>query len=943
MTLKRVGVLSFLLLMSVPLYGQGPARTLSIDADRGLIMVGEQVQVTATTRDANGSALADNSFTWTSSNPDVVSIDGRTGLASGLRPGIATITGAFGGLRSTLSIEVLPMRVDVSAEYTEIFVGQSIQLTAVAFDISGQPIPDVSFQWQLNGANGGTTRAATVSGTGVLNALASAEVTAKASVVYTNTQGNQVQSASGVMHVLIRPKIDFRVTPIYTSGPLQRSYKIYPSYDSRIAGNDVGQLAFVAPLDGITNALVLYDNGRLSVLAAAGSPGPQSGSYVWSFQNPAINNKGEVVARVLCEGVWPRGGLLLATRDSANYVFLEGQSLGSMLQMVNFTTTRYSINDSGDILFRADFRYQGTQAQRTGLFKLSGGFVQLIQATDISLPGLSANYSFGFFGLDQTGNTYFTVSDGFQTALFKADGQTDPVRITGTGDAFGGSVVNSLGSWAGFGISADGTIGYRVGLANGTSGVARLRPSDKQPAMKVMRYGASDVFSAAANGDVFVIGGTDEGWGLHRWSGDRLAPVLTNNAQADGANIWSFYESFATRSGDVLVHLITGKNDFVVYSTAGSSVAVQAGTAINTTANVTFLNPVPGSRGNAPLQILAGAQDVSIYQVDTNGSSGVYLTGQRLVADRSSWTLNNAVRNSAGDLYFNNSAGVFRYTGSGLDTLLRTDQDALPRPGQNLLNGYKVHWFMGWYDPEAALAVNQNGSVVFLGQADIGILVGSISHGQKSALAVLGGPAPTASPSGGTFQNFMWNAAVAIDDSDRVMLGAQASNGSSGLFLYDGKQWTTAALLNSTRIDGLTITNIGSVKAANQTFYAEFETAGNGGVLAQYSNGTWTSLVRRGDIMPNGGDITYIRNRFDVNRNGDLVFCVNIEGTLGIVLHAADGTNHMLYSTADSANGDVPLANFDNTSFDLRDDRHLYFTAIDVMDRNVLLSAEPLF
>jgi hypothetical protein len=940
MTLKPFAAVIFLLLAILPAYAQGPARTISVDADRGLITVGEQVQIQATTRDANGSARADNSFTWTSSNPGVVSIDGSTGMASGLRPGIAVITGALGGLRSTLSIEVLPLRVEVRTPYTEIFVGQKIQLTAVAFDISGQPIPNVSFQWQLSGANGGTTRAAGISDTGILSAVANALVTAKASLVYTNIQGNQVQSVSGVTHILLKSKIDFRVNRLYTSGPWQNSYKVYPPYDSRMGGNDLGQLAFVAPLDGVTNALVLYDNGHLNVLAAAGAPCPQSGSYVWSFQNPAVNNKGEVLARVICNGVWPRGGLMLATLDSANYVFLEGQSQGNMLQLVNFSTTRYSINDNDAILFRADFRYQGTQAQRTGLFKLSGGSLQLIQATDAPLPGLSSNYSFGFFGLDQTGNVYFMAFDASNNVLFKADGLTDPVRIAGTRDAFAGSVVYSIGSGAGFGISTDGTIGYRLGLANGTSGVARLRPSDKQPAMKVMRYGAGDVFSAAPNGDVLVVGGTDDGWGLHRWDGDRIVPVLVNSAKPDGADIWSFQESFATRTGDVLAWLMTSKNDFVVYNAAASTVAFQAGAVINTTANVNFVNPVSGSRGNAPLQILTGGKDVSIYEVNTSGAAAVYLTGQRVISGRSSWTLSNAVRNAAGDLYFTNSAGVFRYTAGRVETLLRTEQDIL---SVNPFTGYKVHWFQGGYDGSNALAVNPNGSVVLLGQADNGIVVGSISRGRQTSLAVLGGPSPTPSPNGGTFQNYTWGSALAIDETDRIMLGAQTSNGSSGLFVYDGKQWTTAAVLNSTQIDGLTIASIGSIKAANQKFYAQFGTAGNGWLLAEYSNGTWTSLVRRGDIMPNGGDITYIRNRFDVNRNGDLVFCVNIEGTIGIILRAADGTNHMLYSTSDPANTDVPLANFDNMSFDLRDDRHVYFTAIDVLDRNVLLGAEPLF
>jgi len=61
------------------------------------------------------------------------------------------------------------------------------------------------------------------------------------------------------------------------------------------------------------------------------------------------------------------------------------------------------------------------------------------------------------------------------------------------------------------------------------------------------------------------------------------------------------------------------------------------------------------------------------------------------------------------------------------------------------------------------------------------------------------------------------------------------------------------------------------------------------------------------------------------------------------VLRTADGVNHFVYLTSDPEYQGDRLVQFGNTSFDLRDDRRLYFTAIDLFDRNVLLLAEPQF
>ena len=175
------------------------------------------------------------------------------------------------------------------------------------------------------------------------------------------------------------------------------------------------------------------------------------------------------------------------------------------------------------------------------------------------------------------------------------------------------------------------------------------------------------------------------------------------------------------------------------------------------------------------------------------------------------------------------------------------------------------------------------------------------------------------------------------------MLGARSQNGLNGLFIYQDGQWRTAASVNNTRLDGRVITSIGALKSVNNKFYAHFGTAGGGWALAEYAVDSWTTLVKRGDIMPNGAELSFIPARFDVNRNGDIVFIAFMNSGTGIVLRTVDGRNRLAYLSSDPNSASDPIVSFNSASFDLRDDRRFYFVAVDSLDRNVLYSAEPLF
>jgi hypothetical protein len=358
--------------------------------------------------------------------------------------------------------------------------------------------------------------------------------------------------------------------------------------------------------------------------------------------------------------------------------------------------------------------------------------------------------------------------------------------------------------------------------------------------------------------------------------------------------------------------------------------------------NFDFQNLIPGARGSAPAVVSAGGNDVGLLQVNAQGTVPLYVSGQRMASDTNSpWPLSNAVRNSAGDLYFTHSGGLYRNVAGRVESLQRTGTN-VPSTTKTLAF-YQLQWFPGSYNGANTLAVNANGASVTVAQSDQGQVILYADSSGSGVIAGLGGRAPTPSPSGGFFTGFSWGSALAVDDSGRVMFGGFDSSGKQGLFVYENKTWKTAALANSTLIGGRPISNVAYLQAANNKFYAQFGLSGGDVAIAEYANGSWTRVVGRGDIMPNGGEVNYIWPRFDVNRNGDLAYLVNMNSGQAVVLRTADGVNHFVYLTSDPEYQGDRLVQFGNTSFDLRDDRRLYFTAIDLFDRNVLLLAEPQF
>src|SRR5262245_59853474 len=143
------------------LFGQGISGVI-VTAPRLILKSGEQIQVQALARDSLGNPRNNDRFNFNSTNRTVINID-SAGIVTAGAPGIANISATVQGTTATspnVTLQVIPMRIDVSAGSSQVSVGTTVTFNAVAIDVNGAPIPGVTFRWQVTGANGFNTRAA---------------------------------------------------------------------------------------------------------------------------------------------------------------------------------------------------------------------------------------------------------------------------------------------------------------------------------------------------------------------------------------------------------------------------------------------------------------------------------------------------------------------------------------------------------------------------------------------------------------------------------------------------------------------------------------------------------------------------------------------------------------------------------------------------------------
>ncbi|HEV2130959.1 MAG TPA: Ig-like domain-containing protein [Longimicrobiaceae bacterium] len=138
--------------------------TVSVTPGAATRKVGESVQLQATTYDAAGNVLTDRAVRWTSSNPNVASVN-ASGRVSALRPGSVTITATSEGRAGTASVTVEsapPARLEIHSgddqrgtKKTPLPDPLAVRVT----DAQNNPVPGVTVTWTIQSGKGTVTPA----------------------------------------------------------------------------------------------------------------------------------------------------------------------------------------------------------------------------------------------------------------------------------------------------------------------------------------------------------------------------------------------------------------------------------------------------------------------------------------------------------------------------------------------------------------------------------------------------------------------------------------------------------------------------------------------------------------------------------------------------------------------------------------------------------------
>ena len=115
-----------------------------------LVAFGDTVRLLAAATDANGHGMAGSEFSWRSSDTLVALVD-ASGLVTAAANGRATITAAADSVsgaavvtvrQSVTSVQVSPASAQLTA------LGETVQLTAAAFDQNGYAVAEATFSWE---------------------------------------------------------------------------------------------------------------------------------------------------------------------------------------------------------------------------------------------------------------------------------------------------------------------------------------------------------------------------------------------------------------------------------------------------------------------------------------------------------------------------------------------------------------------------------------------------------------------------------------------------------------------------------------------------------------------------------------------------------------------------------------------------------------------------
>ncbi len=141
---------------------------VAVTSPADTLEVGDTLRLAAVATDANGHAVEEASFAWSSGDASVVDVDG-SGLATAVAVGTAVVTASSSGVSGSTELVVIPAVGAVTVRPDTVRftgLGQSVRLSAEVLDRDGRVLPGVAVSW-----SSGDAAVATVDSLGLVMAV----------------------------------------------------------------------------------------------------------------------------------------------------------------------------------------------------------------------------------------------------------------------------------------------------------------------------------------------------------------------------------------------------------------------------------------------------------------------------------------------------------------------------------------------------------------------------------------------------------------------------------------------------------------------------------------------------------------------------------------------------------------------------------------------------
>jgi len=315
-----------------------PVASVDVSPAAPSVQAGSTVQLTATPRDAGGSALTGRTVTWQTSDAGVASVDANglvTGKAAG---GPVTITATSEGKSGTSAVTVTPSpvaSVAVAPAAASVIVGATVQLTATPRDANGNPLAGRAVTWQTSDAT-----IASVDGNGLVTGKAvggpvaitatSEGKSGTSAVTVTPVPVASVAVTPAAASVVVGATVQLTATPQDASGnPLTGRAVTWQTSDATIAAVDAnglvtgnaagGPVTITATSEGKsgTSAITVAAIPIASVDVTPGTGSVQVGATLQLTATPRDVNGNALTGRVI---TWQPSDAAIATVDANGLV-----------------------------------------------------------------------------------------------------------------------------------------------------------------------------------------------------------------------------------------------------------------------------------------------------------------------------------------------------------------------------------------------------------------------------------------------------------------------------------------------------------------------------------------------------------------------------------------------------------------------------------------------